>query len=385
MKIFLKTSLYLSLIAGASFAPVSAQTLDLTVNLPLEKNDFSKLPLLDRQIIKSEDANEENSDYLKLNNEPTKTLLNNGLLSVVYENEAQTLIVVDSYEYDSETLSNNDFDETLKLNFDLLGTVSYGCSRRCKSPTGATGSNGANGVTGATGTGTTGVTGLLGPTGATGAGATGTTGVTGVTGVTGLLGPTGPTGRTGAGVTGVTGLLGPTGPTGLGVTGITGATAAAVIIPFASGINPILLLTDALGASSIGGIPAFGTSFSPSVAGGQVNTLTNSFAFIMPRAGEITSLTALLSAATGIILTSNVTVSAQVYISTGNTFLPAGLPVVLGTYGPATPSGTIITGTLAQSILVPLGTRVLVVYTSQSDAAVAENVQGFASAGITIQ
>ncbi len=155
MKIFSKYSLYLLLTIGASFSPLLAETksLDHTVNSPImKKNDFNNLPLLDRKIIKAEDANDENNNYMKLKNEPVKTLLNNGLLSVVFENDDQTLHVVDSYEYDSVLLSDNDFEETLKLNLDTIGAADYACHSR-RGRTGAIGATGATGAAGLAGSG----------------------------------------------------------------------------------------------------------------------------------------------------------------------------------------------------------------------------------------
>lgn len=368
MKFFLKTSLYLSLIAGVSFAPLSAQALDFMVNSPLLKNDFSKLPLLDRKIIKSEDANEENSDYLKLNNEPTKTLLNNGLLSVVYENEAQTLIVVDSYEYDSELLSNNDFDETLKLNFDLLDTVSYGCHHRCKP--GATGVNGATGATGATG--------LAGPTGASIPGRTGATGATGATGSTGATGAQipGPTGNTGP-----TGFQGPSGPTGQ-----TGPTGLGAIVPFASGI-PITMI------NGRGGAVGFGNSGSVDIIAGTITigtTNIQNFAYSMPRNGTVTSISAYFSTVFEFTLVSPVTITAQLYISTtpNNTF--TAVPGAVVTLTPALPIGIIPVGTITRgsitglSIPITIETRMLIVFTS-STLPSGLTVTGYASAGMSIE
>lgn len=232
MNIF-KFSVCIPLLAGIIFAPLTAESkkLDLKVSVPVEKNDFSDLLLLDRKIVKSETNSEDPINNLIVDEEPIKTVINNGLLSVVYENNQKTIQIIDSYEFDGEILAQYDLEDVLKLNFDTLGTTSYECQVcRPTGPTGFTGATGSFGMTGATGnTGATGLTGVTGATGAKGnTGATGTTGF-GVTGPSGGTGATGATGNTGIqgllGLTGTTGSTGATGPTGVtGATGVTGIT-----------------------------------------------------------------------------------------------------------------------------------------------------------------
>ena len=225
------------LIGGISFNPLSGELkkVDFSTISSFEKDDFSKYPLLDRTIIILDEFSDKNvSDSSKIKNEPIKTILNKGLLSVAWENEEQTYLIVDSYEYDSNLTSKQNLDEVIENNLDII--AGYSCRHRkqkpcLNGPTGPTGIQGSTGPTGQTGVagndGTPGITGATGLTGAEGiAGQTGTTGATGATGATGI-GATGATGQVGPTGLGGSGSLGPQGATGAtGITGLTGATGA---------------------------------------------------------------------------------------------------------------------------------------------------------------
>ncbi len=260
------------LISGFSLNPVSGELkkVDFTSISSFENDDFSEFPLLDRTIIMyGESSDKIVYDPNNVKSEPIKKVLNKGLLSVAFENEEQTYLIVDSYEYDLNMTSRDNLGEAIENNLDII--TNYSCRRRVQAPcmTGPTGPTGSTGPTGTAGlpgvTGITGTTGLRGPTGARGptgltgnngsaglAGITGVTGVqgaTGTTGLTGAVGATGPTaigavGATGGvgptgiggsgalgpqgavGVTGATGLVGATGPTGIATNGATGPTGA---------------------------------------------------------------------------------------------------------------------------------------------------------------
>jgi len=201
--------------------------------------DYSDLNLLDRRIIKSQDPSTKAiSVSSDIKNEPVTTILNDGLLSIAWENEEHTFFIVDSYEYDLNLLSELDVNEVIEKNI-LLMERSFECHHRkpLQGPTGTTGPTetvgptgtdctGGVGATGATGPAgaTSGIIGQTGATGMTGATGFGVTGATGSTGNTGLTGDTGLTGATGFGATGVTGSIGLTGPTGVTGFGATGAT-----------------------------------------------------------------------------------------------------------------------------------------------------------------
>ena len=222
------------LIGGFYFNPLFGESkkIDASIISYIVRDDFSDLLLMDRTIIILDELSDHNiSDPKKIKHEPIKTLLNKGLLSVVWENEEQTYLIVDSYEYDSNLLCEHNQSEVLKNNLDIIGSNSYQHQTQAIGSTGATGPTGSQGSTGPTGTaGQAGQAGINGQTAAVGA--TGLTGasVTGITGPRGTTGATGGSGIGGTGVTGVTGAIGLTGATGargataIGTNGATGAT-----------------------------------------------------------------------------------------------------------------------------------------------------------------
>ncbi len=272
------------------------------------EEDFSGMNLLDRRIIKSQGPS---IDYFydsnEIKNEPVTTILNDGLLSVAWENKEHTFFIIDSYEYDSNLLSKCDVNEVIEKNLTLMeDCFATHCKSRPKCPTGATGPTGAVGATGTDCTGGVGPTGptgpsgsilgIVGPTGATGitgltgvtgtTGATGITGVTGITGNTGLTGPTGVIGATGVGVagntgaTGATGITGATGLTGMtGVTGPTGATGATGLTGATGGVNNLAPVDEL--TSNINGATLTGTTLNLNAAsasfGGVVTTTPQTF------------------------------------------------------------------------------------------------------------
>ncbi|WP_391204321.1 exosporium glycoprotein BclB-related protein [Psychrobacillus sp. L4] len=269
--------------------------------------------------------------------------------------------------------------------------------------TGATGANGAIGGTGPTGAnGVTGATGDPGQSGATGAngatGGTGPTGANGVTGATGDPGSTGPTGATGAtGGTGPTGATGDIGPTGaIGATGATGTAGSGAIIPFASGLPAAMttILGGLVGTTSLVG---FGNSVTGvSVLGGNIDltgaggTLLN-FAFSVPRAGTITSISAYFSTTLALnLIGSTVTITAQLYRSTtpNNTFSP--IPGALVTLAPSL-TGLISIGQISNGLTTGLSIpvapqdRLLMVFSAKATGLTLINtVAGYASAGVAI-
>ncbi|MCC0684793.1 exosporium glycoprotein BclB-related protein, partial [Clostridioides sp. ZZV14-6345] len=200
--------------------------------------------------------------------------------------------------------------------------------------------------------------------------------------------------------TGADGLVGPTGATGVtGVTGPTGATGiagAGAIIPFASGI-PLSLTTIAGGLIGTPGFVGFGNSApGVSIAGGTIDltnpagTLTN-FAFSMPRAGTITSISAYFSTTVALSLVgSTITITATLYESTApdNTF--TAVPGATVTLTPPL-TGILSVGSISSGVLTGLNisvaaqTRLLLVFTATaSGLSLVNTVAGYASAGISI-
>ncbi|WP_322091014.1 exosporium glycoprotein BclB-related protein [Cytobacillus massiliigabonensis] len=207
----------------------------------------------------------------------------------------------------------------------------------------------------------------------------------GARGLRGMQGPPGPPGPAGA-----------PGPAGLpGAPGIPGAGA---IIPFASGI-PVALSTVLGGVAATQGLIGFGSS-GPilSVLGGPIDltgaagTLLN-FAFSVPRAGIITSMSAFFSTTLLVnLLTSTVTIRAQLYRSAApdsNIFNP--IPGAIVTLAP-TLTGVIGLGftstgnTPGLAIPVVQGERLLMVFSAEETGGIpiAAALAGYASAGVAI-
>lgn len=282
MKRFERLSIPLFLIiSGLCLNPLVAESKNIDFSEIRSTNkDLLDIPLLDRRIIRLDELSDKKlSDLNEVKNEPIKTLINNGLLSVVWEDQDQTFLIIDSYEFDAELLAEQNVDKVIEDSLDTL--ASYTSCYHRRGPAGMTGATGTTGVTGMTGaTGAAGATGLSGATGSTGAtgltGATGTTGSTGNTGATGRTGATGATGSTGAtGATGATGRTGATGATGgIGATGPTGTFSVnAWLLTGNAGTNPP---TNFLGTTDNQplDIGVNNTAVTRFTAKGQIETLT---------------------------------------------------------------------------------------------------------------
>ncbi|MDM5239248.1 exosporium glycoprotein BclB-related protein [Bacillus cereus] len=266
----------------------------------------------------------------------------------------------------------------LNLLVQLIGATPGG------GPTGATGATGPTGGTGPTGAGATGPTGGTGPTGAGATGPTGGTGPTGATGA-GVTGSTGDTGLTGA--TGPTGDTGPTGPTGP-----TGATGGGAIIPYASGIVPVTLVSVNVGvALATGALLGFGSSsdgISLELTGElELDAAIGDYAFVAPRDGTITSLAGFFSSAAAITVAGS-HIQLQIFIADNplsNTFDPQVPVLALAPTLPvvALPGATAAGIIQGLNIPVSAGEKILVYATIES--ATLATVIGFISAGITIE
>ncbi|MEH6889154.1 exosporium glycoprotein BclB-related protein, partial [Bacillus sp. JJ864] len=172
-------------------------------------------------------------------------------------------------------------------------------------------------------------------------------------------------------------------------TGSQGPTGSSAIIPYASG-GPATLNTVVVGTNT-GTILGFGSSFAGVDVSGATITLAPGsvldFAFVMPRAGTITSLSGFFSATAALaLLPSSANVQMQIYTApaSSNIFSPVGTPLAL-------PSFTILSigdtfaNIQAQSISVSAQDKILlVVSTNTQGISLLTTVAGFASAGITI-
>lgn len=163
------------------------------------------------------------------------------------------------------------------------------------------------------------------------------------------------------------------------------------IIPFSSGITPIVLATITGGLVSTASVIGMGSAVpGVSIAGNTIDLtgiVTESFS--IPRAGNITGISASFTVAAGITLLGTTTVNAKVYKA------PAGSSVFTATNATVNlaPSFTglleIGDTTFASETLVPIpveqGERLIMVISIEtSGVAIAQVLTGTVSAGITI-
>jgi BclB C-terminal domain-containing protein len=138
----------------------------------------------------------------------------------------------------------------------------------------------------------------------------------------------------------------------------------------------------------------FGTNDTALIVGGTIDTTgTSSFAFSMPRAGVITSISAYYSVGVDLsIIGTEITISAQLYRSTtpNNIFAPIVgstvtlSPVLTGLVNAGVSLHGIITGL---SIPVTAETRLMLVFSASvtSGTDIATIISGVASAGVSIE
>lgn len=168
------------------------------------------------------------------------------------------------------------------------------------------------------------------------------------------------------------------------------------IIPYSSGL-PSTMTTIAGGLSGTASILGFGNNASGvNIVGGTIDLTgaagTNlNYAFSVPRAGTITSLSAYFSSTTALALIgSTVTLTAQLYQSSSfnNVFTP--VPGATVTLAPSL-TGVIALGSVSNGITTGLSipvtaqTRLLMVITATATGLTLINtVNGYTSAGLTI-
>jgi len=257
-------------------------------------------------------------------------------------------------------------------------------------PQGEPGPPGPQGVAGPAGP--AGVQGVAGP-----AGPEGPPGIQGPTGPIGSEGPAGPEGAVGpegpAGPEGAVGPEGPAGPAGaVGPEGPAGADGQSAILPYSSG-TPVVLTTVLGDLISTGATVGFGSSFEGvnidddtiDVSGG--GAILN-FAFPLPRETTITGISAYFTVTAEVSLATPVSVIASVFSAPpGDTlFTETAVTVTLQPEldGVIT-IGEVLTGTVTGlSETFPAGTRLLLVFYTESETALASVVAGFASASIAI-
>lgn len=159
------------------------------------------------------------------------------------------------------------------------------------------------------------------------------------------------------------------------------------IIPYASGNTPMTLI-NTNNSTVHGGVVGFGTQSTGTAFLGPIITLPGiaNFAFSVPRAGTLTSLSAYFTASSGIAVPEAATVRAEIYRATpgSNNFTATGVAVNLPLPAGITAGTTVFDDTVANLSLVR-NDRLLLVYTASiSPGATPTVVVGTASAGITI-
>jgi BclB C-terminal domain-containing protein len=136
----------------------------------------------------------------------------------------------------------------------------------------------------------------------------------------------------------------------------------------------------------------FGSSFpGVSLVGGNISLVggagvATNYAFVVPRDGTITSISAFFSVVVGLSLADTPDVTAQIYASTdpdSNTFAPVAGALVTMSLPAVTVLGTTVSGTTSGlSIPVTEGTRLLMVFSGTSLLVI--TLTGYASAGLSL-
>ncbi|MFJ6209481.1 exosporium glycoprotein BclB-related protein [Lysinibacillus sp. NPDC092081] len=170
---------------------------------------------------------------------------------------------------------------------------------------------------------------------------------------------------------------------------ITTPPATGSIIPFSSGIVPVVLVSLASGLIDTVSLVGFGTSIPGVTLTGtniDLTAVTGTEAFSVPRAGTITSISASLSATVALTLTGTATVRAQIYraVAGSNVFSPTTAFVDLAPALSTIAIGTITSGTAnVAPVPVAAGDRLLMVF-SVTSSGIVTTITGNASAGINI-
>ncbi|WMX58937.1 exosporium glycoprotein BclB-related protein [Peribacillus sp. R9-11] len=147
------------------------------------------------------------------------------------------------------------------------------------------------------------------------------------------------------------------------------------------------------GLLDTGGLIGFGSSFEGVTIGGGTITLSPGiggvldFAFVAPRAGTVSSISAFFSTTVAVTIGTPVTIRAEIYTApaASNTFSPSGAFVLLTpALGPVISIGNTASGTAATALGVTAGEKLLLVFSIDTAVSVLTAVEGFASAGITI-
>lgn len=169
---------------------------------------------------------------------------------------------------------------------------------------------------------------------------------------------------------------------------------AGTIIPFATGQVPAALAITLGGVVSTGSAIGFGYNTPVNITGGQVDiTPSGNAAFVIPRAGTITSISGFFSTTSALsLIGSTVMITGQLYQALGpnsNQFVPIPGAIVMLNPGftGLIPIGATISGSsTGLSIPVTAGTRLMMVYSaSVTGLDLVLNITGHISGGLNIQ
>jgi BclB C-terminal domain-containing protein len=185
------------------------------------------------------------------------------------------------------------------------------------------------------------------------------------------------------------------GPVPAGPPGPPGPPGAGAIIPYASGTTPVVLSRVAVAGVTVstGAIVGFGSSAPTTDINTGALTLgvgagnIPDFAFVVPRAGTVTSISAFFSATVGVTLGAAETVRAELWSApaTSNTFTPTGVFVdLVPAFGPVVSVGNTAAGTAAAALPVAAGDKLLLVVSFAPGGTAISTLTGFASAGVGI-
>ncbi|MGE7023087.1 exosporium glycoprotein BclB-related protein [Solibacillus cecembensis] len=164
------------------------------------------------------------------------------------------------------------------------------------------------------------------------------------------------------------------------------------IIPFSSGLTPVVLATVALGLVGVPQQIGFGTA-TPGVAliGNTIDlSSVVTEAFVVPRAGNITAISASFKELLGVALVGTTTINATIYKATGTSAVYTATAASVNLSPSITGAVSIGQIFAASANLAPIpvaqGDRLVMVYSiTVSGVTVIQVLTGTASAGITIE
>ena len=162
------------------------------------------------------------------------------------------------------------------------------------------------------------------------------------------------------------------------------------VIPFASGLTPVILTTVAGDLVSTGGLVGFGTNVPTVGILGTTIDLTGLLneAFSVPRTGTVTAISAAFTVTAAATLLGTTTVTARIYRAPAGSTLFTATDVAVNLVPDVglIAVGGIVEGTSSNflPLSVNAGDRLLMVFSTTTTGLLGGLITGTASAGITI-